>query len=107
MLWKPACRSPAMLGTAVFTTAMSSISIAVAAQTTARVSRERFMVRSPGSESSRSGVVEEAGAQRQEVRGEVARPGGRGGPLRAAGCACAGGQPGVAGLDPQVADVGL
>src|SRR3954469_21255782 len=41
MLWKPACRSRAMLGTAVFTTAMSSISIAVAAQTTVRVRRWR------------------------------------------------------------------
>src|SRR3954468_3458177 len=41
MLWKPACRSRAMLGTAVFTTAMSSMSIAVAAQTTVRVRRWR------------------------------------------------------------------
>src|SRR3954465_15128310 len=43
MLWKPASRSRATLGTAVLTTAMSSMSIAVAAQTTVRVSRERFM----------------------------------------------------------------
>src|SRR4051794_38236473 len=43
MLWRPACRSRAMLGTAVFTTAMSSMSIAVAAQTTVRVRRWRFM----------------------------------------------------------------
>src|SRR3954471_2238467 len=43
MLWNPASRSRAMVGTAVLTTAMSSMSIAVAAQTTVRVSRERFM----------------------------------------------------------------
>src|SRR3954471_22482522 len=43
MLWKPASRSRAMVGTAVLTTAMSSMSIAVAAQTTVRVRRWRFM----------------------------------------------------------------
>src|SRR3954451_2169921 len=62
MLWKPACRSRAMLGTAVFTTAMSSMSIAVAAQTTVRVRRWRGVM---------SGLL--SGPQHVTVAGEAVR----------------------------------
>src|SRR3954470_14213244 len=80
MLWKPACRSRAMLGTAVFTTAMSSISIAVAAQTTVRVRRWRAFMSGLLSGPQHVAVAEDA--VRVEAAFELFKPGRVLGPVR-------------------------